>query len=102
MFTHKQLGSLRHTFICALPLLATAGYLRYLLRVCLPCVHVYVPPMFFTGARRSPAADEAVGGRRHTACSRQSSSSELPAWKKTAEEVETPNELCVGDVVRAR
>eukprot|EP00752_Nemacystus_decipiens_P017806 g15964.t1 len=42
------------------------------------------------------------GGRRHTACSRPSSAVELPAWKKTALQVETPNELCVGDVVRAR
>eukprot|EP00904_Undaria_pinnatifida_P013490 jgi/Undpi1/9271/HiC_scaffold_26.g11729.m1 len=29
-------------------------------------------------------------------------SRELPAWKKTALETETPHELCIGDVVRAR
>ena len=29
-------------------------------------------------------------------------SGELPAWKKTALETETPHELCIGDVVRAR
>lgn len=29
-------------------------------------------------------------------------SGELPAWKKNALETETPHELCIGDVVRAR
>lgn len=59
------------------------------------------PPSFSLVHPLHAAADAGTGKHRNTACSRRSSA-ELPAWKKTAEEVETPNELCVGDVVRAR
>lgn len=31
-----------------------------------------------------------------------SASADNPAWKQAAESVETPNELCVGDIVKAR
>ena len=80
------------------PIERSASSLAWLL----PMVHRFPPlPPVDDALLYHAAADAGAGVRRHTACSRRSSA-ELPAWKKTAEEVETPNELCVGDVVRAR
>ncbi|CAM9704205.1 unnamed protein product [Ectocarpus sp. 12 AP-2014] len=47
----------------------------------------------------APADDEGGGSRRHSG---KRGSAVLPNWRKAAEEVETPNELCVGDIVRVR
>ncbi|CAM9643935.1 unnamed protein product [Pylaiella littoralis] len=41
------------------------------------------------------------GGGRHGS-SPEGGEGSHPAWMKTAEKMETPNELCVGDIVRAR
>ncbi|CAM9624939.1 unnamed protein product, partial [Ectocarpus fasciculatus] len=51
------------------------------------------------GRDGAPADDEGGGARRHSG---KRGSAVVPNWRKAAEEVETPNELCVGDIVRAR
>ncbi|CAM9317089.1 unnamed protein product [Ectocarpus sp. 12 AP-2014] len=51
------------------------------------------------GGDGAPADDEGGGSRRHSG---KRGSAVLPNWRKAAEEVETPNELCVGDIVRVR
>ncbi|CAN0186012.1 unnamed protein product [Scytosiphon promiscuus] len=54
-------------------------------------------------AVRDVAADGSAARRcRQEPAKSKRGSVELPAWKKAAEELETPNELCIGDVVRAR
>ncbi|CBJ31077.1 hypothetical protein Esi_0232_0003 [Ectocarpus siliculosus] len=51
------------------------------------------------GGDGAPADDDGGGSRRHSG---KRGSAVVPNWRKAAEEVETPNELCVGDIVRVR
>ncbi|CAM9922923.1 unnamed protein product [Ectocarpus sp. 4 AP-2014] len=51
------------------------------------------------GGDGAPAEDGGGGSRRHSG---KRGSAAVPNWRKAAEEVETPNELCVGDIVRVR
>lgn len=55
------------------------------------------------GSNRTDGADDVCGdGGSGEGAAGSTADPELPAWRRTADKVETAQELCVGDIVRAR